>query len=77
MAQSISKPIEAEKQAEVEFLVEPQPVYLPVCPQCGHVGKRPGASSVTYACTGGMDAWHKRVRMVMVRFEPTPEALRQ
>lgn len=48
----------------------PEPVELPVCPKCGHVGKNPGGSYMTYACVGAEGERHRRTRMVRMMFQP-------
>jgi hypothetical protein len=54
--------------------MKPREVELPVCPQCGHVGKRPAGNYKGY-CIGKAGQNHKRLRMTPVRFreirEPT------
>jgi hypothetical protein len=72
---SISRP--AKATPEVEWLALPLPVRLPVCPQCGAVGKRPGGGSVTYACVGAPaeGTAHVRTRMVEITFHPDEEEI--
>jgi hypothetical protein len=65
---SISSPGRAWPE-DREFPTEK--VELPVCPVCLHIGKHPGGSGVTYACTGPAGEQHKRTRMIRVTFKPT------
>jgi len=43
-------------------------VELPVCPECGLVGKQPGGARTSYACTGPAGASHKRTSMKLVEY---------
>lgn len=55
--------------------VEPDEVWLPVCPRCGNIGKNPGGSQTTFACVGPAEQQHKRTRMIEVLFKPDSREL--
>ena len=59
-------PVAAEQTTEIP--AEAAEVELPVCMKCGHVGKLPGASQMTFSCTGPKEAPHKREKMRPVRY---------
>jgi len=56
----------------------PAEVWLPVCPECGHVGKIPmqdpssGRGYVAF-CTGPASASHSKAHMVARRFVEAPD----
>lgn len=43
-------------------------VELPVCPECGAVGKNLGGGQLTFSCNGGRENPHKRTKMISKRF---------
>lgn len=51
-------------------------VELPVCPECGQIGKQPGSPTTSYYCTGPVGDGHPRASMQEIRFladPPEPE----
>jgi hypothetical protein len=49
-------------------MTAPIEVELPVCPRCGRVGKQPGATRISFSCSGGVKTPHPRTAMVARRF---------
>jgi DnaJ-class molecular chaperone len=60
------------KISTFNFPAAAREVVLPVCPDCGLIGKKPGAAATTFYCTGPVGETHKRALMQDVPFVAQP-----